>query len=76
MVKLIMVGVCPECGAQVTSRYPFQIGECRCKNPPVEVHLKLAIIPAERHIKKLREIAEFRKTSIKKLVIELLDIWL
>lgn len=71
-----MIGECLNCGVTVTSRFPFEVGECRCKNPPVQVPLRLAVLPAKRHIKQLREIAEFRHTNIKRLVKELLDIWL
>lgn len=71
-----MVGACSECGAQVVGRFPFERKACHCKNPPIQVKLKLAIIPAERHVKQLKDIAEFRNTSVKKLVIELMDIWL
>ena len=76
MVKLVMLGRCPNCHATIVSRFPFQIGECKCKNPVVQVPLKLAIIPAKRHVKKLEEIARFRDVSVKKLIKELLDVWL
>jgi len=71
-----MLGRCPNCGAEIVSRYPFEIGICHCRGNPVEVPLRLAIIPAERHIKTLEKIAEFRSVSIKKLIAELLDVWL
>ena len=76
MARIIMVGECPATGAKVVSRFPFEIGICKCENPHVEVQFELAILPAKRHIKHLRQVAEFRNTSVRKLVAELLDIWL
>jgi hypothetical protein len=76
MTKLVMIGECSNCGATVVSRFPFEIGICHCSNPHREVKLQLAIIPAKRHMKQLRKVAGFRPTDIKKLIAELLDIWL
>lgn len=53
-------------------RYPFEIALCKCENPPVEVPLELALIPAPRHVKKLREIAEHSGVPMEKLAEALL----
>lgn len=68
-----MVGTCPNCGAEVTSRYPFEIGECYCKNPAVEVPLQLAIIPRPHTMKVLERISELSGVSVEKLVNALLE---
>ena len=72
MVKLIMVGTCSECGKTVTSRYPFMIGECPCKNPPVDVLLEPALILAPRHMKKIQRVSEVSGIPVEKLTEALL----
>ena len=76
MAKLVMLGRCPNCKRTVISRFPFEIGRCPDCNPSVEVPLKLAILPSKRHVEKLEEIAKFRDVSVKRLIKELLDVWL
>ena len=73
MAKLIMVGQCPHCKKEITSRYPFEIGECKCRNPPVQFSLQLAIIPAKRHMKVIQRISELSGVPVEKLVNALLE---
>ncbi len=68
LAKLIMVGQCPNCGAEVASRFPFEIGLCRCKNSPVEVPLQLAIIPAKRIMEKIEQVSSLSGVPVEKLV--------
>lgn len=72
MAKLIMVGTCPECGATVTSRYPFMIGECLCKGNPIEVPLEPALVLAPRHMKKIEKVSELSEVSVEELMDALL----
>ena len=72
MAKLVMVGTCPECGATVTSRYPFMIGECLCKGNPVEVPLEPTLVLAPRHMRKLEVVSKHSGIPLDKLADALL----
>ena len=72
MAKLIMVGTCPECGATITSRYPFMIGECNCKGNPIEVPLEPALILAPRYMKRIQRVSELSGVPVDKLADALL----
>lgn len=58
MARLIMIGTCSNCGKTVTSKYPFEVGECSCHNPPVQVPLELAILPAPKIQKALQKVSK------------------
>lgn len=72
MAKLIMVGECPNCGALITSRYPFEIGICRCSNPAVQVPLQLAIVMPPRFQKAIEVVEKHSGITGEKLLTELL----
>lgn len=72
MAKIVMVGTCSNCGATVTSRYPFLIGECLCRGNPVEVPLEPALVLAPRHMKKIEKVSELSGIPVEKLTEALL----
>ena len=71
--KLLMVGRCPSCGAEVTRKYPIDITVCTCKNPDVVlVPLKPVINLSNREYAKFSKIAELAGVSVEALVNRLL----
>ena len=72
MAKLIMVGTCPNCGAQVVSRYPFEIGECKCENPHVQVTLEPALLLPPRYRRKLEQASKHSGIPMERLLDALL----
>ena len=73
MARIIMVGECPSCGTKVVSRYPFEIGICKCENPHVEVPLELAIILPPRYLRKIERVSKYSGVPVEKLVEALLE---
>jgi len=73
MAKLIMVGTCPHCGRTITSKYPFQLGLCHCKNLVVQIPLELAIIPVPKIQKMLEVVEEYSGIPAEQLVSKLLE---
>lgn len=67
-----MVGECPKCGKTITSKYPFEIGECHCKNPTVQVKLELAIIPAPKIQQAIEAVEKHSGIPAEQLVTKLL----
>lgn len=67
-----MVGTCPECGAQVVSRYPFEIGICHCRGNPIQVPLQLAIIPAPKIQKAIQKVSDVSGVAVEDLTDTLL----
>ena len=72
MAKLIMVGTCPNCGAEVVSRYPFEVGICRCSNPAVEISLKPVLELSGKLLDRVQRIADLSGIPLEKLVNSLL----
>ena len=72
MVKSIMVGTCSECGKTIVSRWPFQIGECSCKNPPVQVPLEMALVLPPSQMKRIEKVSELSEVPVEELMDALL----
>ena len=72
MAKLVMIGKCPNCGKVVQSRFPFEIGECKCENPPIQVPLEPALILPPRYMKKIEKVSELSEVPVEELVDALL----
>jgi hypothetical protein len=71
--KIVMVGICPNCGAEVTRNYPIDAGVCTCKNPDVAlVPLKPAVVLSNREYGKFEKIAELSGVTVTQLVNGLL----
>jgi len=67
--KIVMVGRCPRCGAEVTRKYPIDLGVCTCKNPDVvEVPLKPVVELSNRQYRFFERVANFAGLTVEELV--------
>jgi len=72
-VRLIAIGTCPKCQAEIIRPSECTDGFCTCSNPYTLVPLKPTLIVPEKLLELYEKIAELAGVSVEELVNKVLE---